>query len=200
MTSGPFQPLRIGDVADLIDRHPLAWVVSAFPDFRATPLPLLADCDQTGRVTALIGHFAAANAQVEQLRAHPRALFLFNGPQAYVSPGLLTTSDWAPTWNYAAVRIVARVELDEALNDLALKRLVARMERESSDPWDVGALGERYETMKRHIIAFRATILLIEPGFKLGQDERSDVFEEIVARHPDSALVQWMRRSRPGTG
>src|SRR3546814_1392265 len=48
------------------------------------------------------------------LAADPRALFRFSGPHGYVSPESLTDRDWAPTWNFAVVRIEADVAFDDA--------------------------------------------------------------------------------------
>ena len=38
----------------LIARHPLAWIISR--DFNASVLPLLAERDAAGDITAVIGH------------------------------------------------------------------------------------------------------------------------------------------------
>lgn len=83
-----FTPKSHADVLALIAEHPLAWVVSR--DFDATPLPLLAELDEEGRLRSLIGHYARRNPQVAALRRDCRALILFNRPQGYVSPTLVS--------------------------------------------------------------------------------------------------------------
>lgn len=195
--NGPFDNWSDADVVDLIEANPLAWVVSCGGAFAATPLPLLVEKDGRGRPTSLLGHFARANPQVERIRAAPRAWFLFSGAQGYISPNLLEDRDWAPTWNYAVVRIEAEVRFDEALNDEALAKLVAAMEAGRPRPWTVAELGERYDRLKRGIIAFRAHISAIAPRFKLGQDERPEVLSQILAGLEDRALADAMRRFNP---
>ena len=194
----PFDRWTDRDIVDLVTAYPLAWVVSAGVGYAATPLPILLETDDSGRPTSLIGHFAKSNPQVEQIREEPRILFLFAGPHAYISPELVTTTrNWGPTWNYATARIVADVAFDEALNDEALERLVGKMELGRPNPWDKTELGSRYERMKGAIIAFRAPIVTVEARFKLGQDERDEVFADIVSGFDGQDLGEWMRRFNP---
>src|SRR5690606_36755434 len=113
--SGPhrmkYEPRSEADLLRLIDEHPLAWVVSqGEAGFAATPLPLLAETDDTGRLVSLLGHFARSNPQVEALRASPRAAILFMGPQGYISPELISQQRWAPTWNYATTHFEVEVQ------------------------------------------------------------------------------------------
>lgn len=195
--NGPFDNWTEDDVAALIRDNPLAWIVSATPRFAATPLPLLLERDAAGRPAALIGHFGRSNPQVAALEAAPRALVLFSGPQGYITPNWLQNRDWAPTWNYAVVRIEAEFAFDEALNDEALERLVRAMETGRSRPWTISELGGRYEAMRRRIIAFRARILSLDARFKLGQDERPEVLSQILSGLEDGALADAMRRFNP---
>jgi len=80
-----YAPPSAADVARLIKEFPLAWIVSAAPDFLATPLPLRPRFDDEGRLLELHGHYSRGNPQVVALRSHPRALVMFMGPQGYVS-------------------------------------------------------------------------------------------------------------------
>ena len=63
-----FAPQSPQDVTHLIAQYPLAWIIGS--DFKATPLPLLAENDSAGNVVALIGHFARRNPQVAALQAN----------------------------------------------------------------------------------------------------------------------------------
>lgn len=185
-------------IADLIEGHPLAWIISgAGPASIATPLPLVADYDGEGRLTALVGHFSRANRQVAALRADPLALVLFSGPQAYISPKYVTRRTWAPTWNYSVARFDCRIVFDPDANDDALRRLTDKMEAMYGDGWTVDEVGNpRYDVMKSHIIAFRAEILACDATFKLGQDERAEDFATITAGLDNEPLVAWMKRAR----
>jgi Transcriptional regulator len=190
-----WSPRNAAEVAALVARHPLAWVVSATPGFHATPLPLVADLDDEGGVTALVGHFALRSPQVETLKAQPRALVLFQGAEGYISPNLVSQPQWAPTWNYAVARFEVEVEFDPQDNGAALDRLIAHVEGDRPDRWTVAQMGERYEPMSRHIIAFRARVLSCDATFKLGQDERPESLAQILAGHPDAELTAAMREA-----
>jgi len=191
----PFDQWTDRDLTDLIDGFPLAWVVSPAAPLLSTPLPMLVETDPSGKPVSLLGHFAKSNPQVERIRAEPTTLFLFTGPHAYVSPELVTTTrDWGPTWNYAVARVVADVAFDETLNDEALGTLVEKMEQGRPQPWAPSELGERYEQMKRRIIAFRAPIVAVEARFKLGQDERPEILSNILEGFGEGDLGNWMRR------
>src|SRR3546814_3003760 len=87
----------------------------------------------------------------------------------YVSPKHVANRTWAPTWNYSVARFDCRIAFDIDANDKALRRLTDKMEAMCGDGWTVDEVGSpRYETMKTHIIAFRADILGCDATFKLG--------------------------------
>lgn len=185
--TAPFEPRNAADALRLIAGYPLAWVVSRA--FHSSPLPLIAEMDSGGSLVSLFGHCGRRNPLVADFRADPRGLILFNGPQAYVSPELLSQPDWAPTWNYAVLRFTVDVEFVEDETRDAVERLVLAME---GDRWSTDRVGPRYEGMLGQIVAFRAHIISAEPSFKLGQDEGAQGFAEIVAGHPDRVLAAWM--------
>src|SRR5882672_9097632 len=185
-----FEPKSAADVSRLIADYPLAWVISS--DFQATPLPLVAETDASGAVVCLIGHFARRNAQVAALQADPRALILFQGPQGYISPRLVSRPGWAPTWNYAVARFDVAIEFAPAETDDAVQRLLRQVEAGRRNPWRVEEMGARYGELRQHIIAFRARVNSAHATFKLGQDENDATFAEIVAGIGDTALSQWM--------
>ncbi|HTU13359.1 MAG TPA: FMN-binding negative transcriptional regulator [Allosphingosinicella sp.] len=188
-------PCPPGDdpVATLIEDFPLAWVVTPGA---ATPLPLLAERDGEGRLVSFLGHLARANPQAAAFAGSPEALILFQGPQAYVSPQLAGDPSWAPTWNYAVARFRCRIALAPDETDAALRRLTERMERVAGGGWSVEQLGPRYAMLRERVIAFRARVLETQATFKLGQDERPDVFASIVDGLADRGLAEWMRRAR----
>lgn len=188
-----FVPRAPGEIAALIHGHPLAWVASR--DLDATLLPLIVECDAYGTPVALVGHYPRRNPQVAAFNRDPHALILFTGPQGYVSPTLVSNPMWGATWNYAAIRIVATLTFVPDETEDALRRLAARLE--PAGGWRPEQMGERFDQLSRHVVAFRAQILSCEPQFKLGQDESAATFAEIVSNHPDPALVAAMLRNRP---
>ncbi|QCB55292.1 FMN-binding negative transcriptional regulator [Sphingopyxis sp. PAMC25046] len=182
-----YDPRDAADVGRLIADYPLAWLVSR--DFHASPLPLIAETDANGMVTALFGHCARRNPLVADFRADPRGMILFTGPEAYVPTALLSKPDWAPTWNYAVLRFKVEIEFVEGETKDAIERLVAKME---AGAWSTASLGARYDKMLAQIIAFRAHVRSAEHSFKLGQDESAEGFAEIVAGLSDRMLATWM--------
>jgi transcriptional regulator len=188
-----------GDVLDLIREFPLAWVAPR--DDRAaevaTLLPMLADTDGEGRVVSLLGHMARRNPLYAALEAQPRAVLLFTGPQGYVSPGLVSNKTWAPTWNYAKVRVETTIRFRPDLGHEALDRLTRAMDAPDQTGWAPRDVGPRYDAMERAIIAFEAEVTGLSSKFKLGQDESDQALGEILAGHPDPDLTRWMRRMNP---
>jgi transcriptional regulator len=189
-----FEARDPADVVRLIDEYPLAWVVSsAGAGFVATPLPLLAEADASGALTSLLGHFALSNPHVAQLRESPWATILFSGPHGYISPEAVSQQFWAPTWNYAVAQCEVYIEFLPEMNDQALEQLVSKMEAGRREPWTVDRVGERYASMVRRIIAFRAHVRSVRGRFKLGQDESPRTLKELLSSLPDPALARWMR-------
>jgi len=183
------------DVIDLIHAYPLALMVSGGPgDWATTPLPLLPDVDSEGRLTRLVGHMSRANPQAAFLEQDPRACFLFQGPHGYLSPTLVPDRTWAPTWNYILLRVHAEVTFRPENNDSALRRLVAAMEAGRENAWSVEEMGERYHKLSQYIVAFDATVQSVDATFKLSQDEKPVMFQNILSGLGHPELERWMRR------
>ena len=194
---GVFDPKSPADIARLVREHPLATLVSNSAEgFAATPLPLLAETDGEGRVVALIGHIARSNPHLAALQADPRALAMFHGPQAYVSPRIVSKPGWGPTWNYAVARFQVTLALAPEDNDRALTRLIEAMEGDGPDDWRAAMMGERYDRLLPQIVAFRAEVLSTHATFKLGQDEDDASFAEIARDIGDRALARLMLEQR----
>ena len=198
-----FAPASDEQVLRLVLSHPLAWVVS--PDavsFRAAPLPLRPRVGGSGRIEALEGHMARSNPLYAAVQSDSRALVLFSGPQGYISPSWVSNRTWAPTWNYAVVQFVVTMAFDEdpVRLDTHLNDLVTAMEHGRPGAWQPSEMGARYETLKRMIVPFEATVVEQRAKFKLGQDERESVFAEItdaLGRSGSDDLLAWMRELNP---
>lgn len=176
--------------ARLIDRYPLAWVVSR--DFSASVLPLLAERDADGQIVSIIGHCSRRNPLVEDFARDPAGLILFNGPAGFVSTRYVANPDWAPTWNFAVLRFTADVEFLPDQTEPFVQRLLDHMEGQFPGRWSTDELGDRYGDLLSRIIGFRATVRETKPHFKLGQDEGRATFDDIVANLPDRDLADWM--------
>jgi transcriptional regulator len=193
-----FAPHSDADIARLVAEHPLAYVVSR--DFQATPLPLIAETDAAGAIVSLFGHLARRNPQVAALQGDPDALILFQGPQGYISPRLVSNPTWAPTWNYAVVRFEVRIAFVPDETDAAVRRLAGHLEGTRSNPWQVEELSKRYGQLLQRIIAFRAQVRSVHATFKLGQDEDRVTFAEIVAALGNAPLAHWMSEQERSVG
>ncbi len=201
-----FAARGVQDLADLAREHPLAWVCSAGPDGPlATPLPLVPRFAPTGRLEAVEGHFARSNPQVEALRADGDARVLWMGVQGYVSPSWMADRTQAPTWNYATAQLHVAVRLVDDPEAIVahLRELTDRQEAGRPHAWSIDEMGARLALLAQRVIAFRAEVVDCRERYKFGQDERDDVYADILAgldARPDAALPAWMRRFNPGRG
>ncbi|GAB5349743.1 FMN-binding negative transcriptional regulator [Alteriqipengyuania sp. 357] len=190
------EPDMADRIARLVSEYPLAWVVSRA--FNASPLPLLAERNSKGEISALFGHCARGNPLYEDFKLDASGLVLFNGPEGYISPRHISETDWGPTWNYAVLRFKVEIEFRPEETRASVERLLDHLEGREPGRWTTAELGARYEGMLDRIIAFRAHVCDWTPVFKLGQDEKADVFAQIVANHPDRQLTNWMREMVEG--
>jgi transcriptional regulator len=133
-------------------------------------------------------------------RDHPRALLLFMGVNGYISPSWMRDRTQAPTWNYVGAQFLVDIEFidDVPGRDAVLEDLVNAMETGRENAWSGAEMGARYAILANRIVAFRANIVQRRVKFKLGQDERDDVYADICTAmdaggNPD--LGAWMRRA-----
>ncbi|HUD30107.1 MAG TPA: FMN-binding negative transcriptional regulator [Novosphingobium sp.] len=187
---GQFSPRDPADVARMVREDVLALVTTHDAQgYVATPLPLVAEVDGHGAVTGFIGHFARSNPHLERVRAAPRALVTFLGPQGYISPAMVSAPGWGPTWNYRFAQFEVEIVVEDERGPDAVRTLVAAME---GDAWDVSRMGARFDQLARHVAAFRARVVGMDARFKLGQDENRQTFGEIVDALGPSPLARAM--------
>ncbi|MGH8027121.1 MAG: alpha/beta hydrolase fold domain-containing protein [Pseudoxanthomonas sp.] len=201
-----FQPLSSRDLPDLVLEQPLAWIVSGPAGaLSATPLPVQLECDADGKPLRLLGHFARSNPQWRALAEESRATVLLIGPHGYISPSWFQDRTRAPTWNYATAVFEVDVEIRDTPDDAGalLHGLVEDVERDRPGAWHINEMGSRYHQLSKGVVGFHASIRSVSTTFKMGQDERDDVFDDILRglwntrQHP---LAAWMRRFNGGRG
>jgi acetyl esterase/lipase/predicted FMN-binding regulatory protein PaiB len=195
-----FQARSSDDLIDLVRQQPLAWIVSgAAGALNATPLPVQLVCDTDGRPAKILGHFARRNAHLAALTADPRATVLLIGPHGYISPSWFADRSQAPTWNYGCAIFDVEVVLKDSPADAQrlLGGLVDQVECDRPGRWRMQEMGARYERLAANIVGFEADVIQARAKFKYGQDERDDVFADIL-RGLDildqPVLAGWMRR------
>lgn len=183
MSGQSFQPRSDRDVLRLLHEQPFGWLICGHgATFRASAIPFRPRLDAAGTLIGLWGHLARSNPQVESLRRDPRAEILILGANAYVSPSWMADRTQAPTWNYVSAQFLTNIKFieDGAGLERVLRDLVGAMEAGRTNPWSIEDMGARYERLAQRIIAFEAGIIEARPRFKLGQDERRDVFADIM--------------------
>jgi transcriptional regulator len=142
----------------------------------ATHLPFLLDGGR-GPHGTLRGHLARPNPQGQDLASGRRALAVFSGAHAYVSPAWYAVHPSVPTWNYVAVHAsgVPRLVEDPAAVEAFLGELVATHEAGRPAPWRMESLSREYlERMMRGIVAFELPIDRLEGKAKLGQNRGAE--------------------------
>lgn len=206
LTAPIFQPSD-HEIEALVHSNPFALVISgASGRLNATPLPLLLDIEPNGG-WVLIGHFARTNPQIAQLQDTPRALIVFQGAHGYISPSWMRDRTQAPTWNFMIVQFQVDIRFEFGLDHAvgAVDRLSSVMEAGRAKTWSPQEMGPRHSRLAQGVVAFRATVLDTNAKFKLGQNERFDVLEDILegldpVTQSDlrSAMVQANRERRGG--
>ena len=139
-----FREERLDILHGLIRSARLAMLVSNGPDGvpDVTHLPLLL-VEEDGAEARIIGHVARGNQHWRRLAAVGRAVAVFHGVEAYVSPNWYASKaehgKVVPTWNYEAVHAEGPVEVVEDAERLRafVSRLTEAREAAQPRPWSV---------------------------------------------------------------
>ncbi len=168
-------------IAGLLRRYGFALLVTARDGTaQASHLPFLYD-PKRGAQGTLAAHVARANpqgAELERLADEGgRALVVFQGPHAYVSPNWYGTAPAVPTWNYMAVHATGTPEIveDPARVRAYIERLVETHESGLAEPWSIASQDQSYiARMLRGIVAFEIPIARLEAKAKLNQNKPAE--------------------------
>ena len=172
----------------------------------ATHLPFLLEAEDGGGPGTLVTHCARANAQLQDLQAGARALVIFQGPHAFVSPSWYVNQVTFPTWNYTAIHAQGQPSLVEALEDIfgILQRTVATYDTPVGGSWSLPAMPwPLVESRLRAIVGVRIPIDGIEGKMKLNQDktvaDRLGVIAALESQAGEQARgVARLIREQPG--
>ena len=134
-------------------------------EIEASHLPLIYDRSKH----ALSGHFAKANPHWRHFEESGKALAIFHGPHAYVSPAMYATEPNVPTWAYVTVHVRGVIRL--LTDDEAVEQIISMVD--AFDPDLVGASKEpEYVLSKvRGVKAFELKIEKLEGKFKVDQNK-----------------------------
>src|ERR1051325_398727 len=145
---------------DLIEAHSFATLLSVHNgEPFATHLPMLLDRE----TRTLWGHVARANPQWHDLESQT-ALAIFLGDHHYISPTWYESLDHVPTWNYSAVHVYGRIELDQDANHALgmLDKLIGKYEAANSSYTMESVSRENLQSLFKGITAFTLHIDRVE--------------------------------------
>ncbi len=130
-----------------------------------------------GAAGRLRGHLARGNPHWRELEADGRAIAIFNGPEAYVTPSWYEekrrTGKVVPTWNYTQVVVHGSIGVQHESEWLVahVRRLVERHEAGRAEPWSVDDAPEQYiAAQARAIVGLELHIERIDAKRKLNQN------------------------------
>lgn len=161
----------------LMESHPLgAWVCQVDGALVANHVPFLLDRSR-GSMGTLIGHVSRANRVWRELSTDT-SLVMFQGPQAYITPGWYPSKAEhgmvVPTWNYAVAHAhgIARVIEERGWLLDMLNRLTDAQEARQEAPWRVADAPASYiDKLLGAIVGIEIPIDRIEGKLKASQDE-----------------------------
>jgi len=153
----------------------------------ASHVPMLVDPEPAPYGT-LLGHVARANPQWKEVSDKVRALAIFLGPDAYITPSWYATKretgKVVPTWNYSAIHAYGRVRFFDDSERLLkiVTGLTNTHEGKRAAPWAVtDAPADYIKGMLRAIVGFELPIERLEGKWKMSQnrpaEDRAGVIE-----------------------
>jgi transcriptional regulator len=172
-----FKVEDVGVLHDHIDKVGLALLVTvAAGRALVSHVPMMLERGE-GPHGTLHGHLAKGNPQIKETLKDTPATAVFQGPEAYVSPGWYAAKREhgrvVPTWNYAVVHARGPIEFfaeRERLHGL-VDKLTARHERRFAVPWATSDAPAGYiDSQLKGIVGFSIAIAEIEGKYKLSQN------------------------------
>lgn len=166
------------EMASLIAaRHFATLIVSGEAGPVAAHIPMILQRDASGAIISLEGHVARGNPLAATVTGPVRALAIFSGADAYVTPSLYLSKrehgKVVPTWNYIAVHVSGVLETFSDAGALRnqVSRITDMMEQTAAVPWKVTDAPDDYiAKMLNAITGVRLTIDAIEGISKLSQN------------------------------
>jgi transcriptional regulator len=165
-----------------IERYDFGLLVTRGGGLIASQVPFL--CERRDGTLHLLGHLARPNPQCADLAAGGKALAVFAGPHAYISPSWYGAGPAVPTWNYATVHAygTARAIGDKDWLAGLLRRLSERHEAREATPWRMQDQPEAFlNGMMNGIVGFEISVTRLEGKFKLSQNRPAADRPRIIA-------------------
>jgi transcriptional regulator len=169
-------------IQGFIREHPFATVISSGSELFANHFPFLLETDENGAKAKLTSHMAKRNGQWEQFLRDPRALVIFQGAHAYISPSIYVNAQNVPTWNYMAVHVygVTKVIQDSESIEKILHLMVEHFEGRQGNPWKYDLPTEFRQSLISAIVGFEIEVERIEANFKLSQNRAREDYAAVI--------------------
>jgi transcriptional regulator len=155
----------------LAEHHPFGTLVSQVQDAPfASHLPVL--YKRTDGEVTLTGHWARPNPQWREIETQ-QALFLFQGPHAYISPRWYAdTPKQVPTWNYVAAHVYGAIRLIQEGPELEqiVVSLAEKFESGATTPWSLADSDPANRARLRGIVGFELRSTSVQVKLKLNQN------------------------------
>jgi transcriptional regulator len=174
-------------------------IVQTPEGLRAVHVPVLIEGER------LLFHVSRGNAVHASLTAGCNALFVANGPHAYLSPDDYGLPDRVPTWNYIAV------ELEGAVRPVPEAELVAMLDAVSAanearlapkPVWTRAAMSAgKFEGLVKAIGGFEMRIASWRGTAKIDQDKPAEVRARLAAAlagRGEAEMAQVIYPAAPG--
>ena len=206
-----FDEKRLDVLHALVRRHPFGLLVTQTTDGpSANGVPFLLDADGAAGLGTLRGHVARANPVWREAATDVPSLVVFQGPDAYVSPGWYPAKaehgKVVPTWNYVMVQARGKLRVidDPAWLLQLVTRLTERHEAARSAPWAVSdAPADFVQTMLRAIVGIELELTALTGKWKVTQNrsaaDRAGVVTGLQAVGEDVAMALAAQVQRPGS-
>jgi len=144
---------------------------------QANSVPFILDADPAGGPGLLRAHVARANPLWRETRGDVEALVVFQGPQAYISPGWYASKaehgKVVPTWNYVMVQARGTLRAVDDADWLRafVTRLTTKHEAVQAQPWAVtDAPADYIDTMLRAIVGIEIPLTALTGKWKVSQN------------------------------
>jgi transcriptional regulator len=172
-----FEESRTHVLHELIRAHPLAtFIVSRDDEIVVNHFPLVVS-DDGSEFGVLKGHVPHANPVWEWLDGETKALAVFQGPSAYISPSWYPSKHQhgkvVPTWNYVVAHAHGKPMAVRDAGWLLDHLNVLTDEQESAQrlPWKVSDAPRDYlDTMLGHIVGVEMRIAALQGKRKVSQN------------------------------
>lgn len=205
-----FEETRPEVLHQLLRSHPLGLLVTLGPaGMEANAAPFLFDPER-GPHGTLRAHVARANPVWREARTDVDSLVVFQGPQAYVSPGWYAskaeTGKVVPTWNYvlATARGRLRVIDDAEWVHRLVSELTDRHEASREAPWKVSDAPTDYVAgLLRAIVGIEIELTALTGKWKVSQNrsaaDRAGVVEGLTEVGGAEAAAMAEQVREPGS-